>query len=157
MELGHTLIENTTAHQAGRALLARMYESRFGKPMPPIKISPLGKPFFPDGRAHFSISHTGSHVFCALSDRPVGIDAEELDRKIRPSLAEKILSPAEKLRYDQCGDKTAALLRFWVLKEAQGKCTGQGLKIWPTHTDFSPEDPRITISHGCVLAVIQEE
>ena len=36
----------------------------------------------------------------ALSDRPVGIDAEELDRDIDPRLADKILSPTERLRYE---------------------------------------------------------
>lgn len=142
-------------HEAGRALLARMYQARFGKELPEILIADRGKPYFADGSAHFSISHTKRHVFCVLSDRPVGLDAEEADRKVNPGLAEKILSPREKDRLDRQTDKRAALLKLWVLKEAAGKLTGEGIKGYPHHTDFSPDDPRIQIIDGCYVAVME--
>jgi phosphopantetheinyl transferase len=93
-------------------------------------------------------------VFCALSDEPVGIDAEEKERKIDLRLAEKILSPSEKIRYEAAGDKRAALLRLWVLKEAAAKLTGEGLRGYPNHTDFSPDDPHILELDGCYVAVL---
>ena len=128
-----------------------------GFPLPPIQVTGRGKPFFPDSPVHFSITHTPRHVFCALSSVPVGIDAEEADRKISLRLADKILSPAEKARFAGAADPRRALLTFWVLKEALVKYTGEGLRGYPDFTDFSPEDPRVTLRDGCLLAVIKED
>ena len=142
-------------HEAGRALLAQMYREYRGREMPAVVLEERGKPRLADDPLQFSISHTGAHVFCALSDRPIGIDAEEQSRDIDLQLAEKILSPSEKKRYDSADDKRSALLRLWVLKEAAAKCTGQGLRGYPNKTDFSPDDPRIQQIDGCFVAVIE--
>ena len=147
-------IEPGQGHEKGRALLAKMYKARFGKEMPEISVADRGKPYFADGSVHFSISHTKGHVFCVLSDRPVGLDAEETDRQIDLRLADKILSPAEKIRYDRAENKLQALLRLWVLKEAAAKLSGDGLQGYPNHTDFSIDDPRIQVIDGCYVAVI---
>ena len=143
-------------HEAGRELLARLYREEMGQDCPEIRITDRGKPFFIESSLHFSISHTKKHVFCALSHAPVGIDAEERDRGIDLRLASKILSPAEKARFDAAADQRDALLRLWVLKEAAAKYTGEGLRGYPNHTDFSPDDPRIQIIGGCYVAVITE-
>ena len=124
--------------------------------LPEIAIGERGKPYFVDSPWHFSISHTKKRVFCVLHDAPVGIDAEEMDREIRLQLAEKILSPGEKAQFDRAEDPRIALLKFWVLKEAAAKLTGQGLKGYPNHTDFSLEDPRIRECNGCILAIFTE-
>ena len=155
MLLAHADIQPGEGHTAGRNLLAQLHRQYTGREMPPIAVTKLGKPYFTEGDLHFSITHTDHHAFCALSDRPIGIDAEELARKIDPRLAEKLLSPAEKTRYSEASDQNRALLAFWVLKEAQGKLVGTGMQLWPNHTDFSPEDPRVLESHGCLLAIIQ--
>ncbi len=146
-----------SGHEAGRALLARLYRQHFGSEMPDILIADRGKPYFLKGDVHFSISHTKGHVFCALAKRPVGIDAEELDRTVRPGLAEKILSPGEHAQYQAAPDKDRALLTFWVLKEATAKCSGQGLRGYPDHTDLSLADPRVFEQDGCLVAVILED
>ena len=142
--------------EAGRELLGKMYREIAGGEMPEIHVAPRGKPYFAEGNWHFSISHTKGHVFCALSDHPIGLDAEETDRQINLDLAEKILSSGEKERYLSASDKRAALLRLWVLKEAAAKLTGEGLRGYPNHTDFSPEDPRIRELGGCYVAVLEE-
>ena len=144
-------------HRAGRQLLQKMYEETFGKTMPEILVTERGKPYFQDSPVHFSISHTKKHVFCVLSDRPVGIDAEEMSRNIRPELAEKILSAYEKAQYEQAANRKEALLRFWVLKEAAVKCTGEGLQGYPNHTEFSLNDTRIFQMNDCIVAVIEAE
>lgn len=157
MQLGSAPIGTGSGHIAGRQLLQRMYAQFYGKPLPPIAVTERGKPFFTDGGVYFSISHTPKTVFCVLSDKPVGIDAEQCDRPIKPELAEKILSPGELRRYHDAADKRETLLRFWVLKEAAAKCSGEGLRGYPNHTDFSPDDPRITILDGCFVAVIEKQ
>ena len=144
-------------HAAGRALLREMVEALTGRPMPPIRVDSRGKPFFETGDLQFSISHTKRHVFCAVSDRPIGIDAEEADREIAMGLSGKILSPAERVRLEAAEDKRLALLTFWVLKEAAAKLSGEGLQGFPNHTDFHLDDPRVTQLDGCLLAVMTEE
>ena len=148
-------IRKGEGHAAGRALLMEMYQRKTGEEMPPIAIGRRGKPYFTRGDLHFSISHTDRHVFCALSERPIGIDAEEQDRAIRPELAAKILSPGEQRRLAAAADPREALLRLWVLKEAAAKATGEGLRGYPNQTDFSPDDPRIQVIDGCFVAMIE--
>lgn len=143
---------------AGKLLLAQMYKELTGEEMPPIGKMPRGKPYFLTGDLHFSITHTKTRVFVALSDRPVGIDAEDVGRKVSPALAEKILSPEEYAAYEAAEEeeKNDFLLRLWVMKEAEVKCSGLGLRGYPDHTDYRPDDPRIQVMEGCVVAVIRE-
>lgn len=150
-------LEGMSGHDAGRLLLADMYREYTGNPLPQIVTSDRGKPCFAENNLHFSISHTKSHVFCALSETPLGIDAEEKSRKVNLHLAEKILSPTERAQYDAAPDKPLALLRFWVLKEAAAKCSGEGLRGYPNQTNFSLDDPRVTEIDGCLVAVIRSE
>ncbi len=140
-------------HSAGLALLEELY----GAPLPQILRTDRGKPYLADTPLHFSISHTKRHVFCALSERPIGIDAEEIDRNINLALAKKILSPGERAQFDNATDKRRALLTFRVLKEAFVKCTGEGLTPYPNHTAFSLDDPRVTEIDGCLVAVIEKD
>ena len=155
-QLRSAVIGTEGGHQAGRQLLQAMYEESFGKPMPEILVTDRGKPYFADGCVHFSISHTKNRVFCALSEKNIGIEAEEKDRDIRLELADKILSSSEKRYFEQSENKKETLLRLWVLKEAAAKHTGQGLQGYPDHTDFSPDDPRILQIDGCFVAIITE-
>ena len=151
------LLEGASGHDAGRRLLAQMYREMTGNEMPQILIADRGKPYFADGSLHFSISHTKRRVFCVISDKPVGIDAEETDRDIDLQLADKILSENEKRRYEAALDKRQTLLRFWVLKEALAKASGEGLRGYPNQTDCDPFDPRIIETDGCFVAVVQED
>ena len=91
------------------------------------------------------------------SEKNIGIDAEELDRTVNLKLAEKILSAGEKAQFDAAPDKHRALLTFWVLKEASVKLSGEGLRGYPDHTNFSLEDPRVTEMAGCLVAVLEEK
>ena len=155
MELRYVKLQGQSGHEAGRQLLEQMYREETGRSMPQIASMERGKPYFVDGGLHFSISHTKRYAFCALSEMPIGIDAEEKDRKINLQLADKILSPAEKQRFDAAQDKQATLLKLWVLKEALGKLSGEGINGYPNHTDLSPEDPRIREIAGCYVAVAE--
>lgn len=156
MKLAGCELKGRTGHEAGRALLADLYREETGEEMPEIAVTDRGKPYFPGSGWHFSISHTKRHAFCVLSRRNVGLDAEETDRDIDLRLAEKILSPAEKARFDAAAHRRTALLRLWVLKEADAKRSGEGLRGYPNGTDFSPDDPRIQILDGCFVAVLED-
>jgi phosphopantetheinyl transferase len=154
MLLAHAEIQPGQGHAVGRSLLAQLYRQHTGNPMPEIATTKLGKPYFIESDLHFSITHTDHHVFCALSERPIGIDAEEITRALKPALAEKLLSPEEKAQFDAAADQQKALLTFWVLKEAEAKRTGKGIGLHPRHTDFALPDARVFETDGCILAVI---
>ena len=156
MRLAYRNLEGQTGHEAGRQLLAELYRQETGEECPPVLVTNRGKPYFQDSPLHFSISHTKNHAFCVLSPVPVGIDGEEMDRNVNLRLADKILSPREYSRYEAASDKRRALLRLWVLKEAAAKLSGEGLRGYPNHTDFDPEDDRIFEIDGCYVAVLKE-
>ena len=156
MRIASCELNGITGHEAGRLLLARLYRDETGEDLPSIAVTERGKPYFEDSSLHFSISHTKKHAFCVLSREKVGIDAEEKDRNIDLRLADKILSPTEKQQFDAAEDKRLALLRFWVLKEAAAKATGEGLRGYPNHTAFSLDDPKVTEINGCLVAVVEE-
>ena len=149
-------LNRRTGHEAGRALLTRLYGEATGQPLPPIEVGAWGKPAFSDSGWHFSISHTKKHAFCVLEKENVAIDAEELGRRVNLSLAEKILSPSEKDQFDAAADKNRALLTFWVLKEASAKLSGRGLHGCPNDTAFSLDDPRVRELEGCLVAILTE-
>ena len=145
-----------TGHEAGRQLLEKLYREETGEDLPEIRVADRGKPYFPDSPWHFSISHTPKHAFCVLSRNNIGLDAEELDRKTNLRLAEKVLSKEEKQQFDAAENKEKALLTFWVLKEAAAKRSGEGLRGYPNHTNFSLDDPRVMEMDGCLVAVMEE-
>lgn len=156
MRIASCDLKGLTGHEAGRLLLKQLYREETGEDLPPVLVTQRGKPCFEASPLHFSISHTKKHAFCVLSYKEVGIDAEEKDREIDLRLAEKILSPMEKAQFDAAENKRLALLRFWVLKEAAAKATGEGLRGYPNKTNFSLNDPRVTEMDGCLVAVITE-
>ena len=156
MRIASCELAGRTGHDAGRQLLRELYRAATGEDLPEIRITDRGKPFFAESGWHFSISHTPKHAFCVLSENNVAIDAEEKHRKINLKLADKILSPSEKQQFDAAENKEKALLTFWVLKEAAAKLSGEGLRGYPNHTNFSLEDSRVTDLDGCIVVVMEE-
>lgn len=150
-------LNGQSGHDVAWALLAQLYDAHVGAVMPEIRREKLGKPYFATGSWHFSLTHSDRHAACVLADCPVGIDAEELGRHIAPSLAKKVLSPSEKAQFDAAKDPNRALLTFWVLKEALGKCSGQGVNYPLNQTDFMLTDSRVFEQDGCLIAIITEE
>ena len=102
----------------GVSLLAEAYKDYARAPLPKILKLITGKPFAPDDpEFHFSISHSKTHVVCALSKSPVGVDTET-HRPIKQTVIEKLTTPSE----------LAGLTFFdiWVLRESLYKLTGKG-------------------------------
>ena len=136
MKLIWKKLDNEDGHSAGRQLLEQLYRQVTGCALPPIAVTDRGKPYFENSDWHFSISHTKNHVFCCVSRKNVGIDAEEMDRTVDLRLADRYLSDAEKTRLEAESDKNAALLRLWVLKEAYAKRNGKGLGNYLKETNY---------------------
>lgn len=147
-------LDGRSGHEVGRQLLSELYRAQTGDDLPGIAVTALGKPYFPDSPWHFSISHTKSHAFCVLSRQNVGIDAEEMGRRVSEAVMARYLSPKERHRLGD--DPQDAALRLWVLKEAEGKRTGKGIGNWMKNTDFSPNCEKIQEIDGCYVAVLED-
>jgi 4'-phosphopantetheinyl transferase len=78
----------------------------------------------------FNLSHTRGFVACAVSAKhDVGIDVEALSREPDIDVADRFFSPDETaiLRAMPRALQPLTFLRFWTLKEALIKATGEGL------------------------------
>lgn len=126
-----------------RRLLSELYRETTGQPMPPLLRHSRGKPYFSEGTLHCSITHTRTMAFCALSSVTVGLDAERLDRTVRPNLAHKVLSPQELEVWQQAREPDQVFLTLWTLKEAAVKYTGDGLRGYPANLSFDLNGPTL--------------
>lgn len=96
--------------------------------LPPLARTERGKPYFPQHpHLHFSLSHSGPYLLCALSGRPVGVDIEVV-RPRGSALPRYALTAAEYARYEAQGGGWPLFYAFWTRKEAWCKFTGQGLR-----------------------------
>ena len=87
-----------------------------------------GKPMV-DG-LEFSLSHSGDLVICAVSDKPIGCDVEEI-RKAPERVAERYFGHREQEYLDQFSGEEydKAFFRIWTLKESYVKMTGEGMGV----------------------------
>lgn len=115
---------------AGALLEASLAELGVAAPQP--EEDAYGKPFLPGcERLCFNLSHSGTQVLCALSDRDVGCDVERI-HTARLRLAARCFCPEEYEALLACDDETARdalFYRIWTLKESFVKAVGRGLSL----------------------------
>ncbi|MBB6697122.1 4'-phosphopantetheinyl transferase family protein [Clostridium algidicarnis] len=91
-----------------------------------------GKPYLKDHpKFNFNISHSGEYVLCAVDNKPIGIDVEEVKHIEFEEIAKSFFTVNE-LDYIVNQDFNFRLNRFyeiWSLKESYIKCCGKGLSI----------------------------
>lgn len=93
-----------------------------------------GKPALAGG-PEFSLSHSGGRVLCALSDRPVGADVQQL-RPYAPALARRFFTAEEAAWLEAQQERDLAFALLWSLKESYVKFLGGG--IAGVHLDSFP-------------------
>ncbi len=93
-----------------------------------------GKPRVRGSGPHFSLTHTGEHALVAVSDRELGLDAEEIrPARVDAPLAQRVMTDEE----FQCWTKAerveqvAAFFRLWCAKESVMKSSGRGMDLGP--------------------------
>lgn len=107
---------------AGLLLLRRGVKRLYGIDDYAVKYSKNGKPIL--DFCFLSISHSGKLAACAVSDNPVGIDAELL-HEIKPRESYMLFS-REESRYinESAALRSNRFLRLWTMKEAAIKLNG---------------------------------
>lgn len=110
-----------------------------------IKTKDGGKPYAENLNVEFNASHSGEMVVCVVSDKPVGIDIEQI-RPVNLKVARRVCSDYEleyifghipKEQEFVTTDDTEVLKRFfevWTSREAYVKFKGTGIK--DIRTDF---------------------
>ncbi len=113
-------------HLAGRYLLPILFEDF---PLEEILIADTRKPFLPDEKYHFSISHCGDYAAAIVSStQRVGVDIEKASEKIL-RVSHKFLTEREKMLLDE--QMSAQQLMqltslMWSTKESLFKWYGDG-------------------------------
>ena len=112
-----------------------------------------GRPYLQDcPQIHFSLSHSGSRVMCAVSQVQVGCDVQAAGRTDadlrRIGKVLRALAPGEQERIRSDPD---AFYRIWTLKESFLKLTGKGLALPMSSFEIRLDPP------GIVQDIISEE
>ncbi len=104
----------------GVSLLAAAYNDYVGKAVLP-KIEQIlfhRSVFSKPPELHYSISHSSTHVLCALSPGPVGVDTETSDRVVPEKVIEKLTTAEER--------EFLSFLEIWTLRESLFKLRNEG-------------------------------
>lgn len=122
-----------------RSLLAdvisrKMTESETGIPSKQLDISvdEFGKPFVKNAEnIFFNVSHAGDYVACIISDKPCGIDIEEVNGQAHIDIAKRFFNEEE---YNYLltlpeENQSSAFFELWTAKEAYTKYLGKGIVI----------------------------
>lgn len=100
-----------------------------------------GKPYLlpPNEKIFVNWSHSGDYVLCAVSDREVGVDLQEIVREPGENLVRRALRPSERIFYEEADaqEKKRVFYEYWALKESFLKALGTGFQT--SLEDFSIE------------------
>ena len=96
-----------------------------------------GRPMIPP--VEVSVSHKDQKGAAIVSDHPVGIDIEKLEKK-EQSFWDLAFTDAEQDLLRTQSDPDRAAIQFWVAKEAYGKMLGTGLKGNPKSIEVTSID-----------------
>lgn len=102
----------------GTSLLSAAYMEYTKRKLPLVEKLFGGKPYFPENPGlHFSLSHSRTHVFCALSEHPVGVDTIDF-RDIDSRVIERLTTTEER--------EHLTFYEIWALRESLFKLEGKG-------------------------------
>jgi 4'-phosphopantetheinyl transferase len=138
----------TAAHALARAMLSdatglptttwRYVKGEFGKPALAVDCE--------RGGLRFNISHTRGFVACAIARDEVGVDVEASDRPTDFDIADRFFAPREAQTPPE--GRACVFFRFWTLKEAFIKATGEGLRRPLDSFSFMLDPVRILFHPG---------
>lgn len=128
-------ITNAEEHRrsiAAGALFTRgLYEMGVDPLTAAVSFNSWGKPYLQGiPHVHFSISHSGEFVMCALSDEEIGCDIQQTSTS-RISVAKRFFTDQEQIQVSSANDPQDEFTRLWTLKESYVKMIGMGISACP--------------------------
>lgn len=129
-------VSDTGIIQVGITDLINKYDSTFDYE---IEYVSNGKPVYRNQDIHFSLSHSGSYVVCAVSDKNIGVDIEGI-RRNAIKVAKRFFTTAE---CEWIGSDVHRFSRIWTLKEAYAKLTGDGIAAAVSRAEFKHEADKV--------------
>ena len=75
----------------------------------------------------FNLSHCKEAVVCAISSEPIGVDVESI-RVFKESLVRYTMNDDEIQEIESSDDPARTFIRFWTMKEAVMKLSGEGIR-----------------------------
>lgn len=127
-------VENAHLSLWGQLTVRSMLGARLGVPPQSLRIerTPYGKPYLA-GRddLHFSISHSGSWVACAVDNQPIGVDIEVHAPIDYSMITSRFFTRVEKEHLERLPmeERLEGFYDLWTLKESYVKAVGQGLSL----------------------------
>ncbi len=97
-----------------------------------FKKNQYGKPYLKEHpEFSFNISHSGDFVVCAIDDKPVGIDIEQIKHIAYEGIVKSFFSASEldNIAKEDSNVQLSKFYEIWTLKESYIKCCGQGLSM----------------------------
>lgn len=112
----------------GAGLLLKKCMEEYDISIEEIQYGEHGKPEV-DGIC-FNLSHSKDMVVCAVSDKPVGCDIEQI-AEVKDGVAQRFFTKNENYYLEQFqGDKKRdEFYRLWTMKESYMKMTGEGMSL----------------------------
>ena len=121
-------------------LLVYALRESFGIKSFDIEASEHGKPRLKEcDNIHFNISHCRDGCVCAVSDKEIGIDIQEI-RPFSQRLAERVCCENELALIADSDNKAAEFTKIWAMKESFIKMNGQGFSYTLKKADTTVMD-----------------
>ncbi len=117
-----------------------------------------GKPYLPDHPdIHFNISHCEKGCVCGISNKPIGVDIQDI-RPISQAVVERCCATREQELIRQATDPADAFCRIWAMKESYLKMIGTGIVQDLARTDTTKLSEKIEVQqiNGCYIAIASE-
>lgn len=118
-----------------------------------------GKPEIEGFPLHFSLSHSGAYVLCAVSERQIGADIQQFRKTDLLRLTERFFTEQEYEMLRQCGtaEREALFFELWSRKEAYGKLTGEGVAAVLRQEEYAVRWEEVSPPQGYAMAVCTEK
>ncbi len=85
------------------------------------------KPYLPDfPDVYFNISHSGEYVACAVSNKPIGVDIQNIG-EYNSDVAKRVCNEKELEQIENSSDQASEFTKLWTQKEAVLKMNGTGI------------------------------
>lgn len=144
-EPGGSLYNREREHILGRSLLNFGLMKEYGRTWE-VEQEAGSKPRLKGAKGvEFNISHTKGLVVCAVADRALGVDTEQI-RPFKAGLMRRVCSGAER-SFVMAGrseaERRERFFRLWTLKESYAKAIGRGLAFPLGDITFSLEESAV--------------